>query len=568
MTQAEAEAAVIHAEKPLGGGRLTTVARHRRAPVIALAIGLLVQLVLLFAHARTLYFWGDDFDFLFLRSLSHHPVQSLMRPHNGHWSTLPVLAFRLLFSIFGLGHYLPYALMPIAAQLVIGVLLYVVLRQAGVAPWTAVLGTLVALFLTGGAGAQNTLWDFQVGFLGSAMFGLAGMVLLRQERRLWKVLGVVALVLALMSSGIGILMTLWAGLDEWIRRGWKAAVRVIAVPVVVQLVWEIGWAHGSTGPRGHGAVHFYELPGLVAGGIVHVWDAALTPGAGVPVLIILTACVLLPRHDRRLFALAASGLVVMVAAYVLFGESRLGLFANPLSPSRYVYFGLLFSAPALTATFVVVARSLRDRVVLRSVVAAATALATLLLGIGEMSTWSDQRRTDTTAVKRQLVAAVDLAHSHARTLSTTPLPKVTHYLRLGALMQAAHTLPPVRPTAQDRLEVSAALQTGIARKPYAVGPTGLVKLGGSGPWQRLAACASRSISAGNALYLRGQSGGTQVAIHTSGGSLETQMLAHGEQSSVVATWVRSGTVYVGLSRPDAVARISLSGAPVRVCPVS
>ena len=58
----------------------------------------------------------------------------------------------------------------LTAHLVICVVLFWLLRRFGASPWVS-LGT--ALFIAFyGAGAEDTLWAFQIGFVGSVMFGL------------------------------------------------------------------------------------------------------------------------------------------------------------------------------------------------------------------------------------------------------------------------------------------------------------------------------------------------------------------------------------------------------------
>jgi uncharacterized membrane protein YhaH (DUF805 family) len=99
-----------------------------------------------------------------------------MTPHNEHWSALPVIAFRGMWQIFGLRHYLPYALMPLLLHLALAVCVAILVRRAGVGSWPAVLTALVFAYLAGGAGAENTLWAFQIGFIGSCLGGVVALI--------------------------------------------------------------------------------------------------------------------------------------------------------------------------------------------------------------------------------------------------------------------------------------------------------------------------------------------------------------------------------------------------------
>ena len=62
--------------------------------------------------ARDQWFFQDDWDFIANRDGGS--FRDLMRPHNVHWSTLPIVVYRGLFQIFGLNTYRPY--MPSASR--------------------------------------------------------------------------------------------------------------------------------------------------------------------------------------------------------------------------------------------------------------------------------------------------------------------------------------------------------------------------------------------------------------------------------------------------------------------
>ena len=65
--------------------------------------------ILLFVNARDLWFGGDDWFIITDRGLTSGPGrQGLFEPHFEHWSTLPILAWRGLYSTFGLRTFWPY----------------------------------------------------------------------------------------------------------------------------------------------------------------------------------------------------------------------------------------------------------------------------------------------------------------------------------------------------------------------------------------------------------------------------------------------------------------------------
>src|SRR5271169_1851171 len=81
---------------PSGDGR-------RRAPVIVFGAVEVVALVVWLIIGRSDWFYIDEWDFLAARKAGD--LGDLFRSHNGHWTTLPILAFRLLYALFGLRTY-------------------------------------------------------------------------------------------------------------------------------------------------------------------------------------------------------------------------------------------------------------------------------------------------------------------------------------------------------------------------------------------------------------------------------------------------------------------------------
>ena len=146
-----------------------------------------------------------------------------MRPHAGHWATIPIIEFRVLYRIFGLRSYVPYQFVLVLCHLAVAVLLRIVMRRAGVGPWVATCAAAVIVLF--GPGAQNIVWAFQVTFVGALLFGLTQLILIDHdgglERRDW--LALLAGVAALLCSGVGVAMVGIVGLATLLRRGWRMA---------------------------------------------------------------------------------------------------------------------------------------------------------------------------------------------------------------------------------------------------------------------------------------------------------------------------------------------------------
>ena len=110
-------------------------ALHRRAPLVVFGAVEFTAFVIWLNVGRSGWFYIDEWDFLAGRSAGN--LGDVFRSHNGHWTTLPVLAFRLLFALFGLRTYVPYRVTIIVLYLVAAALLLAVTRRAGVNPWIA-----------------------------------------------------------------------------------------------------------------------------------------------------------------------------------------------------------------------------------------------------------------------------------------------------------------------------------------------------------------------------------------------------------------------------------------------
>ena len=124
--------------------------------------------VVLLVLGSGMTFFADEWAFIESRSLSD-PIDWL-RPHNEHWSTLPIIVYRLMVETIGIGSYMPYLAVVVALHVGVACLVYRLVERRSGRPTAFVAGMLVALF---GAGFENLYWGFQTGFVASVLFGLA-----------------------------------------------------------------------------------------------------------------------------------------------------------------------------------------------------------------------------------------------------------------------------------------------------------------------------------------------------------------------------------------------------------
>jgi hypothetical protein len=369
------------APPPAGGDDVSNSGRPTwwRADVLAAwAFGAFIAVaffLLVFVIGKDRWFLRDEWYFLAGRSATDVP--NLFQPHNEHWSTVPILAYRALYALFGVRTYLPYLLGVVVLHLTSCVLLRVILRRNQVGPWVATIAA--ATFVLFGTGEENILWAFQIGMAGSVTFGLAMLLLVDHDggfdRR--TVAGLVCGVLSLMCSGIGIAMAIGIGGGMLLKRGWKVAAWSTAPLAAVYGVWYL-LVKPDTTPFG--------LPTIgttldwVRTGMAGVFD-----GIGQhPIVAVLLAAmgiggvVLIALQGSRAEWRARAGLAVgmALAAPLLFAMTSFGRWVAGVSfaqSSRYVYDATIFVLPLLAVGADAFARRWRWALV--------PVLALLLIGV-------------------------------------------------------------------------------------------------------------------------------------------------------------------------------------------
>lgn len=337
--------------------------RIPRARVALVLFGALevIALPLMLWWGRSTWFFSDDWDFLASRTGGN--VGDLMRAHFGHWTTLPILAYRLLWWLVGIRSYRPYQVLVILGHLTAAALLRAVIRRSGVRPWLATLTAGTFVFF--GAGAENILVAFQITFVGSLVFGLAQLLLADHDgpidRRDW--LGLVAGFAGLLCSGVALTMTFVVGLATLSRRGWRVALFHTAPLAGAYLVWL--W----TAPKGEAtassrASSVLDVVKFVRAGAQATFDGfGQLSGLGIAIalLLIIGLALIFRQRDRdapstRLttpLALLAGAAAFLVITGVLRSGPRTGSVHG--AQSRYVYLvgAMVLPSVALAAETIV-----------------------------------------------------------------------------------------------------------------------------------------------------------------------------------------------------------------------
>lgn len=351
-----------HQPSPPSGWRSTLFTGGNGLPVVAFAGTLLVAGILFIRTGRQSWFGYDDWDFLAARTAGD--LHGLLVPHGDHWSTLPILTYRLLWQVFGLS-FTPYMVLAVALHLATAVLLRAVMRRAGVHPWIAT--TAASLFALFGAGYETTTKLFGLNFGGwPLVLGLTHLLLAdhdgRWDRRDW--LGLLAGLGALASSSLGLPMVVAVGVATWMRRGARIAICHTVPLGLIFVAWYIGFADPATGASPLSVARFVEA---AARGVL-VDLGQLWPMAVLLAFILVAGLVLLRAYGvgrRRgkaslpIGLLAGLGVFLVVTGYGRGGARDEAWFSDVARLSHYMDAAAAMILPALAFSATVIGQRYR-----------------------------------------------------------------------------------------------------------------------------------------------------------------------------------------------------------------
>jgi len=411
-----------------------------------------------------MWFRADDFDFLARRSVFGAGL-SIWQPHNDHWSTLPILLYRALYSIFGLGSAKPYLVCLFVAHLAVAHVLWRVMRRVGVEPFLAT--GLAAVFALLGAGGPDILWEFQIGFVSSVLLGWIFIVLANREGALGaRDLGAGAVgVAALMTSSVAIVMLFVGGLVALVRRGWRIAVVLIGPLVAIYLSWYLLAAQSTYRPGF--PLHFVilNLPGYVYTGLTSAMTGLAGPDGIGPVLLVLLALWALTRSSLvpTPAAPALLGVVGAVSFYLFSAFGPDAASAASAANPRYSYVAIALSMPAIGLALT----SLVDRSAARIVAVLGVILLAGIWNYGALLQTRSSFSRQSQLTKQQLIAAARIAETESVIPGTLPLQNLGgHDLLLSTLESWAHRgiLPAgVHPSNQAVLDAASEIQLDLTR---------------------------------------------------------------------------------------------------------
>ncbi|MBX3285602.1 MAG: hypothetical protein KF703_09690 [Actinobacteria bacterium] len=395
--------------------------------------------LILFHYGAYHWFLRDDFIFLSDRN-GRWP--DFITPNGGaHPSGVPRTVYIAIWQLFGMRSYVPYQVAVLAVHLASAVLLRLVMVRSGVNTWLA--SAAAAVLVLFGPGAQNIVWAFQVGFVGSLAYGLAHLLLADHDGPFGRsdVLGIAFGMAGLMSSGVGVTMTFAVGLAVLIRRGWKLALVHVAPLAVLYLAWS-AVANPSTSTifgRPEPDVLLLWIRSSVVGTFLAIGHFQLVAALLALILVVGLALAWGPWRTRSWaevrrqmsmpVALFAGGIAFSASS----GLGRWYLGSEGARSSRYIYLGAALTLPILAVAAQAVAtrwRPLGPAMVAVFLVAIPFNLAAFepeVFGKGYM----DQRRFILTTAVR-----MPFAYDVPASLQPVPDPYAGDKVNMGFLLTA------------------------------------------------------------------------------------------------------------------------------------
>ena len=173
----------------------------------ALALFAVVAAAWLLHLTQGLVFYYDEWDFVTQR---RGGLAAAWRPHNQHVVVLPVLVYKAIFGVFGLGNYLPFRVLITGVHLLCATGVFLLARRrAG----DAIALPLASVLLFFGPAWEDVLWPFQIGFLIPIAAGLKLMLVLERRDMRGDLVACGLLVVGVASGSLGVVIGVGLGVE-------------------------------------------------------------------------------------------------------------------------------------------------------------------------------------------------------------------------------------------------------------------------------------------------------------------------------------------------------------------
>lgn len=447
---------------------------RRHAPAAVLGVALVVQLVLSVVLTRRTWFEGDALHYLTRRGTIPDASVGLLEPWSGHWQTVPILLYRVLFEIFGMRSYLPYVLAATVLHLVVCVLTYLLLVRLDANRWLAAL--LAVVMVLYGAGSEVFLLDAPLPLTLALALGLGSVLLLVRgdfDRRA-VVVAAVLLVVATMSSGMALPVLVLVATYTWAVKDRVTAVSVVGPAAVLFLVWFVVWGHDG-GRISMSGWDYVRIPQFVWTGMTSAMEGLTgVPGSGGPVLLAVIGGVFLVRYvDDELRVLAWCGLLTAVVQMTLTATVSLQYGDGAATYSRYKYLVLVLLVPALALLLTALARAVLAAVPTGLRAGPVVAVGVIVLAVLGNGLLLEHRESEfragfTKELKPWTLGLRAAVAEDERILTATPQdPLFAQFdARLMSAPVIVEALPDKQATPQERLDAESEFQVGVGSETY------------------------------------------------------------------------------------------------------
>jgi hypothetical protein len=427
----------------------------------------LAAVVLAYVNRHS-WFGGDEWFILTDRGLTAGPGhRGLFEPHYEHWVTVPILAFRALYSTVGLHSYVPYIALVIVVHLATVVLLWYVMVRSRIDAWVALC--FVAVFAVLGTGFENLENAWQVTLVAPLALGLAAILVMPESGAFTRRDAIAAafMTIAMMCSGVALPMLLAVALIALVRRGWRIAVATAVVPAAAYAIWYL--AYGRDSPAVTNAAP-RAVPRFVWHGITDaLGDVARLETLGIVVVVAVGAWLavqLLRRPINRDLTVPVALAIGAVAFLAATGYRRGNLLGADPAESRYAYVTIAFVVPLIALA----AQSLFRGDAWRRVVLVVLTVVLVLAQVRKLDHQADLARPGKDSDRGALLATAFLARDGRKFLLQRPLNAFEPQVTVDEIVEMDRDgkLPPLSDaTTADRL-------TALARLDLFVGPDAVV----------------------------------------------------------------------------------------------
>ncbi len=310
-------------------GKKTTV----KLTDLVFGVLLILSLVYLLRKGQGLTFFFDEWDFILSRTFS---VTDLLRPHNGHLSTIPVFFYVILKSTFGISSYVPYQILGLLVHGSVCLGVYLLGRRRSPA-LAAGAGIVIALL---GTGWQNIMWPFQIGMMGSVSAGLWAIhEFSKPKPSSTRTSMLVAVSLMCAGGGVAVFATIF--FLAIVKRNVSIIARLTIVGFLYAL-WYLKYGVSQSQPGNIGKTpQFVVDSAMGAAGAI----GAKGPDFARWYFLVLILFVFSALLRKQKFFVSLAALMTLFITWCLTGISRAHL-GEP-NASRYLYVGAVFLVVAM-----------------------------------------------------------------------------------------------------------------------------------------------------------------------------------------------------------------------------